>query len=117
MAADTAELYRQAGRLYRAININSEIPDQKTKMKQRLAILVELSDFESVAAMDDALERLGLYENQDILYAHAYSLYRTGAFDQSRSQLSGLTRPDLFRKATELRSAMEKCEGATWQCF
>ena len=117
LAADTAELYRQAGRLYRALNINSEIPDQKTKMKQRLAILVELSDFESVAAMDDALERLGLYENQDILYAHAYSLYRTGAFDQSRSQLSGLTRPDLFRKATELRSAMEKCEGATWQCF
>jgi len=117
LAADTAELYRQAGRLYRALNINSEIPDQKTKMKQRLAILVELSDFESVAAMDDALERLGLYENQDILYAHAYSLYRTGAFNQSRSQLSGLTRPDLFRKATELRSAMEKCEGATWQCF
>ena len=89
----------------------------KYLIKQRLAILVELSDFESVAAMDDALERLGLYENQDILYAHAYSLYRTGAFDQSRSQLSGLTRPDLFRKATELRSAMEKCEGATWQCF
>ena len=28
LAADTAELYRQAGRLYRALNINSEIPDQ-----------------------------------------------------------------------------------------
>jgi len=117
LAADTAELYRQAGRLYRALNINSEISDQKAKMKQRLAILVELSDFESVAAMGSALERLGLYQNQDILYAHAYSLYRTGDFEQARVQLSGLTRPDLFRKATELRSAMEKCEGATWQCF
>ena len=117
LAADTAELYRQAGRLYRALNINGEITDQKSKMKQRLAILVELSDFESVAAMGSALERLGLYENQDILYAHAYSLYRTGDFNQARTQLSALTRPDLFRKATELRSAMEKCEGATWQCF
>lgn len=117
LAADTAELYRQAGRLYRALNINSEITDQKSKMKQRLAILVELNDFESVAAMGSSLERLGLYENQDILYAHAYSLYRTGDFKHARVQLSGLTRSDLFRKATELRSAMEKCEGATWQCF
>lgn len=117
LAADTAELYRQAGRLYRALNINSEIIDQKSKMKQRLAILVELNDFESVAAMGSTLERLGLYENQDILYAHAYSLYRTGDFQQARVQLSGLTRSDLFRKATELRSAMEKCEGASWQCF
>jgi tetratricopeptide (TPR) repeat protein len=117
LAADTAELYRQAGRLYRALNINSEISDQKSKMKQRLAILVELNDFESVAAMGSALERLGLYANQDILYAHAYSLYRTGDFMQARVQLSGLTRSDLFRKATELRSAMEKCEGATWRCF
>jgi tetratricopeptide (TPR) repeat protein len=117
LAADTAELYRQAGRLYRALNINSEISDQKSKMKQRLAILVELNDFESVAAMGSALERLGLYANQDILYAHAYSLYRTGDFMQARVQLSGLTRSDLFRKATELRSAMERCEGATWRCF
>lgn len=117
LAADTAELYRQAGRLYRALNINSEITDQKAKMKQRLAILVELGDFESVAAMDDALNRLGLYDNQDILYAHAYALYRTGDFEQSRLQLSQLTRGDLFRKATELRSAMEKCENEKWQCY
>lgn len=117
LAADTAELYRQAGRLYRALNINSEISDQKAKMKQRLAILVELGDFESVAAMDDALSRLGLYENQDILYAHAYSLYRTGDFPTAKGQLSKITRPDLFKKATELRSAMERCDGATWQCY
>lgn len=117
LAADTAELYRQAGRLYRALNINGEISDQKAKMKQRLAILVELGDFESVAAMDDALSRLGLYENQDILYAHAYSLYRTGDFPNAKGQLSKITRPDLFKKATELRSAMERCDGATWQCY
>ncbi len=117
LAADTAELYRQSGRLYRALNINSGMMDQKSKFKQRLAILLELGDFESVAAMHEALKRAGLYENQDILYAHAYSLYRTGDFTQAKQELSLLTRNDLFRKATELRAAMDKCKNAKWQCY
>ncbi len=117
LAADTSELLRQAGRLYRALNINSEIIDQKAKLKQRLAILVELQDFESVAAMDEALNRLGLYENEDIRYAHAYALFRTGDFTQSKIQLSQLKRKDLFRKASELRQAMVKCQGSAWQCY
>ena len=117
LASDASELHRQAGRLYRALNINGEIQDQKAKLKQRLAILVELGDFESVAAMDEALTRLSLYENQDIRYAHAYALFRTGDFDHAKLQLSQLTRADLFRKAIELRKAMDKCEGAAWLCY
>ena len=117
LAADTAELYRQSGRLYRALNINSEIIDQKTKLKQRLAILIELGDFESVAAMNDAMNRLQLFENQDLRYAHAYALFRTGDFAFAKQQLSQLTRADLFRKATELRKAMDTCEGAAWLCY
>ncbi len=100
LASDASELHRQAGRLYRALNI-----------------LVELGDFESVAAMDEALTRLSLYENQDIRYAHAYALFRTGDFDHAKLQLSQLTRADLFRKAIELRKAMDKCEGAAWLCY
>jgi len=117
LASDASELHRQAGRLYRALNINGEIQDQKAKLKQRLAILVELGDFESVAAMDEALTRLSLYENPDIRYAHAYALFRTGDFDHAKLQLSQLTRADLFRKAIELRKAMDKCEGAAWLCY
>ncbi len=117
LAADASELYRQAGRLYRALNINGEIQDQKAKLKQRMAILVELGDFESVAAMDEALNRLSLYENQDIRYAHAYALFRTGDFSHAKLQLSQLTRADLFRKASELRKAMDKCQYAAWLCY
>jgi len=117
LAADASELYRQAGRLYRALNINGEIQDQKAKLKQRLAILVELGDFESVAAMDEALNRLSLYDNQDIRYAHAYALFRTGDFDHAKLQLSQLTRADLFRKASELRKAMDRCKDAAWLCY
>lgn len=117
LAGDTAELYRQAGRLYRALNINAEVSDQPAKLKQRLAILVELENFDLVAGMGDALYRNGLLENQDILYAHAYALYRTGDFKTSQQQLAKLTRPDLFRKATELRKAMDKCADAKWRCL
>jgi len=117
LAADASELYRQAGRLYRALNINGEIQDQKAKLKQRLAILVELGDFESVAAMDEALNRLSLYDNQDIRFAHAYALFRTGDFAHAKLQLSQLTRADLFRKASELRKAMDRCKDASWLCY
>jgi hypothetical protein len=79
--------------------------------------LVELENFDLVAGMGDALYRNGLLENQDIRYAHAYALYRTGDFKASQQQLTKLTRPDLFRKATELRKAMDKCADAKWRCL
>lgn len=117
LVADTAELYRQAGRLYQALNMNAEILDQKGKLKQRLAILIELERFEMVSAMGEALYRTGLLQDQDIAYAYAYALFKTGDFEQAREQLDSLKRPDLFRKATELRKAMDECHNATWKCY
>lgn len=117
LVADTAELYRQAGRLYQALNLNAEINDQKGKLKQRLAILLELERFEMVAGMGEALYRTGLLQDEDITYAYAYALFKTGDFKTANEQLNNLRRSDLFRKATELRKAMDECVDATWKCY
>jgi len=116
LLGEAAELYRRAGHLMEALTLNAAIIDQNQKLKQRLAILVELQRFEQAAAMEPDLMRTGLLEDEDIRYALAYAYFKSGEFDDAESQLSRLERPDLFRKATELRRVMEQCADQPWLC-
>ena len=76
----------------------------------------EMSD-EQAAAMEIPLRRVGLLAEEDLRYAIAYSLFKTGAFDEAESHLSQLNRPDLFRKAAELRRAIQDCAEDSWKCL
>jgi len=117
LTGEASELYRRAGRPHRALMLNGQISDQKVKFRQRLALLLELERYEQAAAMDDDLRRTGLMEDEDIRYALAYAVFKTGDFDTAELHLQKLTRPDLFRKAAELRRAMQDCSEDRWQCL
>ena len=117
LISEAAELYRRAGRTSRALMLNGQIRDQSVKLKQRLAILLELQRFEQAASMDEDLVRIGLLEDEDIRYALAYAVFKTGDFDGAEFHLQKLSRPDLFRKAAELRRAMADCSEEPWQCL
>jgi hypothetical protein len=67
--------------------------------------------------MERDLTRLGLLDDEDIRYALAYAYFKNGDFESTERQLQQLTRPDLFRKAAELRSAMQDCAEDRWQCL
>jgi len=116
LMAEASELYRRAGQVYRALTLNSEITDQKTKLKQRLALYIQLLRYEQAAGMENDLERLGLLSNEDIRYALAFALFKIGDFTAAESHLSLLTRSDLFRKAIEVRRAMQECADDPWKC-
>jgi len=116
LMAEASELYRRAGQVYRALTLNSEIRDQKTKLKQRLALYIQLLRYEQAAGMENDLQRLGLLSNEDIRYAVAYALFKIGDFSAAESHLSLLTRSDLFRKAIEVRRAMQECADDPWKC-
>ncbi len=113
---EAAELYRRAGQIYRALSLNSEIADQQAKLKQRLAIFIELNRYEQAGAMENDLRRLGLLDNEDVRYALAFALFKSGQFDKAEQHLALLTRTDLFRKAIEVRRAMEECADNVWKC-
>ena len=100
-----------------AARIQCAAVDQSAKLKQRLAILLELRRFEQAAAMDEDLLRVGLLEDEDIRYALAYAVFKTGDFAAAEKQLQKLSRPDLFRKAAELRRAMQDCSEEPWLCL
>lgn len=117
MLAEAAELYRRSGQTHRALILNSQLSDQPEKLRQRLAIYLQLESFEQAAAMETALRRVGLLQDQDLRYAIAYSMFKVGDFESAERHLAELDRPDLFRKAAELRRAIGECSGERWKCL
>jgi len=116
LLTDAAELYRRAGWPMLALTLNAQVIDQPAKLKQRLALLIETGRFDQAAGMSADLERVGLLADEDIRYALAYALFKSRRFDAAEAQLKQLTRGDLFRRATELRRAMEQCADSPWMC-
>jgi tetratricopeptide (TPR) repeat protein len=113
---EAAELYRRAGYPTQALSLNARVPDQAKKLKQRVGILVQLRRYAEVASMENALFRNGLLDDEDVRYALAYAYFRSGDFDATEKHLSALKRPELFRKATELRKVMSECADQKWTC-
>jgi tetratricopeptide (TPR) repeat protein len=116
LVLEAAELYRRAGRLIQALMLNGQVIDQPGKLRQRLAILLELERFDQAAAMEETLFRTGLLIDEEIRYALAFAYFKTGEYDQVERHLAGLSSDDLFRKAVELRRAMEQCTAEPWLC-
>jgi tetratricopeptide (TPR) repeat protein len=113
---EAAELYRRAGFPMRALALNQRVLDGRKKLKQRVGILAELRRYEQIVGMADALARARLLDDEDVRYALAYATFRAGDFEGAERHLAALRRPDLFRKATELRQIMNECADARWTC-
>ncbi|MDX1570996.1 MAG: tetratricopeptide repeat protein [Xanthomonadales bacterium] len=116
LVSEAAELYRRAGKPYRALMLNGQIRNQTRKLQQRLAIFLQLKDYEQITTMEDALFRVGLLEDEDIRYALAYAWFQVGDYEKAEGHIQKLRSPELFRKGTELREAMEECKAESWRC-
>ncbi len=114
---DAAEIYREHGDPVRALRLNGRILDQKTKLRQRLAILIDMERYEAITALAPRLSRLGLLEeDEELNYALAYAYFRVGEFQASERALQRLKRPDLFERATAIRTAMAECRRDSERC-
>ncbi len=114
---EASELYRRAGYPMRALALNRKIQDSETKLKQRLAIYIDQSDFELASSMEMELNNLGLGKDQDISYALAYSHFQIGKIQQSKELLRRVTREDLYRKSLALKSLMSACLDGQGACL
>ena len=109
-ASEAAECFRRAGEWERAMYANSLVVDPGTKLRQRIGLLIEQEAYARTLALEPRAERLGLFEDEAVVYAFAYAHFRTNAFEAAEALLQTLTDPDLFRQATALREAMARCQ-------
>ncbi|MCB9537334.1 MAG: tetratricopeptide repeat protein [Myxococcales bacterium] len=116
-ARDAAEVYREHGMPGRALALNARVRDPEAKLRQRVAILLDLERYEGVTALEPRLERLGLLEEDEALrYALAFAWYRAGEPRRAEAHLRRLTDAALFDKAAGLRAAMAACAAGDAPC-
>jgi tetratricopeptide (TPR) repeat protein len=113
---ESAELYKQAKRIDRALSLNARVVDQKPKLQQRLSLLLSLERFEQIAAMAPTLSRLNLLADDDIRYALAFAYFHTGQLELAEQHSRAITDKKLFDASVELRKALDSCRQAGWEC-
>lgn len=113
---EAAEVFRRAGAYERALYLNSRLRDQKKKLEQRVAILLDQKKFGRIAALESRLSRLGLLSDQKIVYALAYAHFEVRNFDRAQALTRRIDSKELFESAVQLRRAIETCRKKPWKC-
>lgn len=104
-----AEINRQTGRYERSQYFNARIPDEKERLKQKLAIYVDKGQFAMIASLESILQRSPLINDDEIRYALAYSLVRMGEYKRPLQYLAKITNKDFLEKTVILRNALTDC--------
>ena len=113
---EAGELLRQVGKSYRARFLNLSNTDPQKQLKQKLVLYLEDDDYHSLKFMIPQLRKHQLLEDQEIRYAVAYSLYRTGDLAKSESYLQSIDQDGLFEKSIELKKEIGECRKEKWAC-
>lgn len=115
-ARDAAELYREQQMFGRALQLNGRLLEQPTKLKQRLALLLDMERFEAAAALSPRLERLDMLRDEELVYALAYARFRLGDYAETERLLGRLRSAALFDRAAALRKAIADCRATEGAC-
>ena len=115
-AVESADCFRQAGDLDRALYMNTLVTDPVDKVRQRLGLLIEAERFEQALALEARLARHGLADDSGVAYALAYGRFMVGDYSAAERWLTRITGDKIFEAATQLRSVMASCEEEPWTC-
>jgi tetratricopeptide (TPR) repeat protein len=110
LALEAADAYRRAGDLDGALRANGEVADPVAKARQRLGLLLEAEAWDRALALEERLVRLQLTDDDGVAYGLAYAAFRLGDHTRAEHWLSGISDPEAFRRATELREVMAQCD-------
>jgi tetratricopeptide (TPR) repeat protein len=110
LALEAADAYRRAGDMDGALRMNGRVADPVAKARQRLGLLLEAESWDRALALEDRLVRLSLAEDDGVAYGLAYAAFRLGDLDRAEGWLSGISDPEAFRRANELREVMAQCD-------
>jgi tetratricopeptide (TPR) repeat protein len=113
---ESAELYRRGGALERARYMNTRVADDRARLRQRVALMLDARRFEELASAEDRLGELGLLEDQKLVYTLAYARFRIGDYERAEALLRQITDAGLFDSSVELRRTIQLCKKEPGQC-
>lgn len=114
---DAVEINKRAGNITHALYLNSQNPDKKAKLKQKIAIYLNSEEFRKIIGLKKALERYNMLEDENLRYTLAYAYYMVGDYENSEQQMKYISDNELFNKATVIRKNIEKCTNNTLECL
>jgi tetratricopeptide (TPR) repeat protein len=114
---DAVEMHRRIKDYPHAIFLNSQISDKVEKLKQKMAIHIDRGEFAKVIGLKDALNRYNMLKDDNIRYALAYSYYMSKEYDKAEQNLKKIRDDQLFKKATIIRTNIEKCRNDSMECI
>jgi len=114
---DAVEMHRRIKDYPHAIYLNSQISDKVEKLKQKISIHIDRAEFAKVIGLKDALERYNMLKDDNIRYALAYSYYMAKDYDKAEQSLKKIRDEQLFKKATIIRTNIEKCRNDAMECI
>jgi hypothetical protein len=116
--ATATEALRSRGVLRRALTYNGRVDDDARRLRQRLAILVDMRAWDRALALRARAASFGLLADDPVAYALAYAAFQTGADDDASALLDSIEDPAWFERATSLRAAIAACAGKrSDRCF
>lgn len=110
LSLEAAEAYRRGGDLDAALRLNADVVDPVAKLRQRLGLLLEAGAWDRALALEERIGRLGLAEDDGVAYGLAFAAFRLGDLERAERWLTGISDPEAFRRATELRQVMASCD-------
>ena len=117
LMTEAAELNKKAHNFVRARFLNSRSNDQAEKLKQRLSLYLESEDYELAASMERDLKRSKVFKDDNVKYALAYAMFKSGDFEGSELVLSQIRDGRIFKNANIIRKTMNGCKENKWRCM
>lgn len=115
--AELALLHAQVGNLYLASFYQVFIKDDKQRLEQKLAVLLEEENYLMITALNTQFDTNGLTDKEEVRYALAFSYFKTGQFERADFYLNQISKTDLFEKATEVKRRISSCRTSPEQCY
>ncbi|MDQ7042187.1 MAG: hypothetical protein Q9M34_01510 [Sulfurimonas sp.] len=114
---DAVEMHRRAGNNLHALYLNAQNIDKIEKLKQKIAIYLNVGEYRKIIGLKKALKRYKMLNDDNLRYALAYSYYMSGDYKSAEAELKYIQDSELFSKATVIRKNIEKCTNNELECL
>jgi tetratricopeptide (TPR) repeat protein len=105
-AYHATEIRRQLGEFQIAQYWTPFVPDEKERLKARMALYVDSNRYPMIASMESVLATSALKADDEVRYAIGYSLARLGGTDRPLKYLAQIRSPHFVERAALLRKSI-----------